>query len=142
MKNDPPSQLTGLVLPRGLCPTIGVENGRDVTDGVALFFQSIKVFQPATPYPKGGSYRFVRFVDGEIVAGLQVMSRTGSGGEVANVYCREEWRRMGFASELLEAARARLGDLSFSDDRSADGAAWVRHIENDALAQPAPGRRP
>jgi ribosomal protein S18 acetylase RimI-like enzyme len=126
------TQLTGLILPRGMCPTIGREIGRNAQDGVALFFQSIRTFNRNASHPKGGSYRFVRVVDGEIVAGLQVMSRTGKDGTVANVYCHPEWRRRGLATELLDAARNTFESLEFSTDRSNDGEAWVAHHESGA----------
>lgn len=104
---------------------IGKEVGKEVRDGVALFFQSRRTFNPNYPYAKGGSYRFVRFVDGQIVAGLQVMSLSGRDGIVANVYCHPEWRRKGYATELLEAAREVFEAIEFDDDRSNDGQAWV-----------------
>ncbi|MBY3158351.1 GNAT family N-acetyltransferase [Rhizobium laguerreae] len=119
------TQLTGLILPRGESPMIGKEVGKEVRDGVALFFQSRRTFNPAYPYAKGGSYRFVRFVDGQIVAGLQVMSLSGQQGIVANVYCHPDWRRKGHATELLGVAREVFEAIAFDDDRSTDGEAWV-----------------
>lgn len=121
------SQLTGLILPRGEAPAIGKETGKNVHDGISLFFQSMRTFMPNSPFPRGGSYRFVRFVGGEIVAGLQVMSRTGESGFVANVYCHPDWRRRGYATELLEEARRTFFEIEFSEDRSSDGQAWVNY---------------
>lgn len=43
------TQLTGLILPRGESPMIGKEVGREVRDGVALFFQSRRTFNPNYP---------------------------------------------------------------------------------------------
>jgi GNAT superfamily N-acetyltransferase len=128
------TQLTGLILPRGESPMIGDEVGKNVRDGVTLFFQSIRTFNRNWPHPKGGSYRFVRFVDGEIVAGLQVMSRTGESGTVANAYCHPDWRRKGMATELLEAATHAFDELELSEDRSLDGQAWVSSFKEDAPA--------
>lgn len=123
--NETTTQLTGLILPRGESPMIGREVGRDVRDGVSLFFQSRRTFNPNYPYPKGGSYRFVRCVNGKIVAGLQVMSLSGEKGIVANVYCHPDWRRKGHATELLVAAKEVFETIEFDDDQSPDGQAWV-----------------
>jgi GNAT superfamily N-acetyltransferase len=120
------TQLTGLILPKGESPMIGEEKRREVDDGVALFFQSRQTFNKNYPHPKGGSYRFVRFVAGQIVAGLQVMSLSGHEGIVANVYCHPDWRRKGYATELLEAAKNVFEAIEFDDDQSLDGQAWVQ----------------
>lgn len=136
------TQLTGLILPRGMCPTIGDEVGKSVLDGVTLFFQSVRTFNRNSPNPKGGSYRFVRFVDGKIVAGLQVMSRTGEVGTVANVYCHPDWRRKGMATELLEEARRTFDALEFSEDRSADGKAWIVLLQEDTPAESGSSQYP
>jgi hypothetical protein len=90
MADDQATQLTGLVLPCGQCPTIGPETSKRLTPDIMLYFHSVRTFRPHAPHKKGGSYRFVRTVNGQIVAGLQVMSQTGAGGTVANIYCRPE----------------------------------------------------
>jgi hypothetical protein len=125
-------QLTGLLLPRSQCPSIGKEVGKNIHDGITVFFQSICLYQPNSPYPKGGSYRFIRVIDGEIVAGMQVMSETGRDGTVANVYCAENWRRHGFATELFLNAQTLLGDIEVSSDLSEDGRAWMTSLDIQA----------
>lgn len=125
MTHPAETQLTGLVLPRGRCQTIGPEAERRLGPDLLLFHQSNRTFRPRDPHPRGGSYRLVRLDGGRIVAGLQVMSPTGRDGVVANVFCRPEDRRRGHASALLAAARSLFADLTLSEDRSPDGAAWA-----------------
>ncbi len=52
-----------------------------------------------------GSTRYLRYEDGEIVAGLQVVSRDGKEAMIANVYTRPEHRGRGLASTLVAQAR-------------------------------------
>lgn len=134
--DERPTQLTGMVLPKSLNPMIGAEKGEWVPNGVSVFFQPTRLFNRSFEHPRGGSYRFVKTIKGNIVAGMQVMSRTGKGGVVANVYCLPAFRRQGHSSELLAVARERLGKVEFSDDRSFEGNAWVVAQETTA-----PGRQ-
>lgn len=129
------AQLTGLVLPLGRCPTIGPERGFMIRDGITVFFQSLLRSNPVSPHPKGGSYRFVRIVDWRIVAGMQVMSKTGLGGTVVNIYCRPEWRRHGHMTDLLTAAQDTLGEVGFSQDLTSDGVAWISSLDDDPFAE-------
>jgi GNAT superfamily N-acetyltransferase len=136
------TQLTGLILPCGECPTIGPEKSKNLGGGVTLFFQSIRTFNPSYRHKAGGSYRFTKSLDGVTVAGLQVMSRIGGEGIGAKVYCHPEWRRKGMASELLRAARGIFPVLDFSDDQSPDGQAWLAADQDSVLARAAPPVRP
>jgi ribosomal protein S18 acetylase RimI-like enzyme len=52
-----------------------------------------------------GSTRYLKYDDGNIVAGLQVVSRDSKEALIANVYTRPEYRRRGLASALIDAAR-------------------------------------
>ncbi len=52
-----------------------------------------------------GSYRFVYRKDGMIVSGLQVVSRDGKNGVIANVYTLPDYQRQGLARQLLNTAR-------------------------------------
>lgn len=118
-------QLEFYIRPKGRCPLIGEEVGKDVRDGISLFFQSVRTFNPAASHPKGGSYRFVQFIDGQIVAALQVISQTGESGTVANVYCDPNFRRRGHTTALLERAREQFEPLELSTDQTPDGRAWT-----------------
>jgi len=129
------AQLTGLVLPLGQCPTIGPESGHMIPNGVTLFFQSVQHTNPLSLHPKGGSYRFVRVINRQIIAGMQVMSPAGKGGTVTNIYCRPEWRRRGHMTELLVAAQNTLGEVGFSMDLTSDGVAWISSLDEDLFAE-------
>jgi GNAT superfamily N-acetyltransferase len=129
-------QLEPYIFPKGECSLIGPEVGKEVRDGIAIFFQSRRTFNPASPHPKGGSYRFVQFVEGQIVAGLQVMSLTGDDGLVANVYCRPEHRRRGYAAGLLERAKEQFTTITLSEDQTVDGKAWTESLTQGFGSKP------
>lgn len=84
-----------LLAPRGGYPGVGPERGpsRPPANGIARYVD---------PF---GSHRYVRYVAGEPVAGLQVMSRDGRQATIANVYTAPGERRRGHASVLLARAR-------------------------------------
>ena len=86
-------QLHFLLLPPGQYPGVGRETGQPVTDGIALYEGEF------------GSRRYVYFVAGAPVSGLQVVSKTRTDALVSNVYTRPDLRRHGFASRLLSAAK-------------------------------------
>ncbi len=52
-----------------------------------------------------GSTRYLKHENGEIVSGLQVVSRDGREAMIANVYTRPEHRGRGLASILIDRAR-------------------------------------
>jgi hypothetical protein len=132
------TQLTGLIAPLGQNPMIGPETGKETENGIALFFQSVTIFNASASNPHGGSYRFVRFVGGKAVAGIQVMSLDGKEGVLANAYCAPEFRRMGFTTELAKEARRRFAKLAFSEDRSSDGYLWVQSVQDDQESNSRP----
>lgn len=80
-----------------------------------------------------GSYRYVRYIEGKPVAALQIMSKDGRRGTIANVYTLPEYRRKGIARELLERARRGFESLSHSRDLSTLGALWKGGVENTGL---------
>ncbi|NBT57356.1 N-acetyltransferase [bacterium] len=102
-----------LLAPAGEVPQIGPEKqvGR-TTDG------SVKFLSP------NGSHRYVRYVAGKPVSALQVVSRDGMNGHVANVYTLPEYRKQGFAKELLDRARQGFESITHSKDLSTLGAIW------------------
>lgn len=107
--------LKRLVYPPGQWLSFMRESGKPVHNGIALF------------KTKTGSYRWVKYVNGVGVAGLQVMSDDkGKTGVVANVYTDPKYRRQGHATELVIAASKVIGKLMPSEDQSESGAKFGR----------------
>lgn len=76
-----------------------------------------------------GSHRFIGFVDGEAVAGIQVVKGARS-SVVANVYTVPYLRGRGMASALLRAARRRLGKIAHSQHLTESGARFAARRGN------------
>jgi ribosomal protein S18 acetylase RimI-like enzyme len=78
-----------------------------------------------------GSHRFVKHdASGNRIAAIQVVSREKGNGHVANAYTHPDHRRAGHGSELIgHAKRMFKKKLSFSDDRSGDGQAFVKNVD-------------
>lgn len=72
-----------------------------------------------------GSYRYIAFDGTTPVSAVQIMSRDGIEGVIANVYTAPNYRRHGWATRLLDIARRRFRVLSHSTDLSPAGAAWA-----------------
>lgn len=81
---------------------------------------------------KFGSHRFVKHDgQGNAISAIQVMSKDKGHGHVANAYTHKDHRRQGHGSELIQHAKKNFKkSLTFSDDRSGDGAAFVSKHEN------------
>lgn len=112
--------LSTLLADRGRYPGVGVEAGRAVRDGIALY---------RDPY---GSFRYVLYDAGEPVGGLQVMSSDGKHAVIANVYVVPSRRRHGVASALLERARRDFKSVRHADDQhlSEAGRAFAQAVPN------------
>lgn len=114
--NEP--DLSYLLAPAGGTKQIGPEkqigNARD---------GSIKFLSPH------GSYRYVRYVDGKPVSALQIVSSDGRNGQVANVYTLPEYRKQGFARELLDRAKQGFESITHSKDLSSLGAIWKQRVD-------------
>jgi len=80
---------------------------------------------------KYGSHRFVKHDGkGNALSAIQVMSREKGKGHVANAYTHPEHRRKGHGTELIGHIKKTFNKhLSFSDDRSDDGKAFVSKVE-------------
>lgn len=72
-----------------------------------------------------GSYRYVAFDGDTPVSAVQIMSRDGREGVIANVYTAPNYRRHGWATRLLDIARRRFSVIHHSTDLSPAGAAWA-----------------
>ena len=98
--------------PSGLS-AIGPEQGTPVRDGIVLFKSKYT-----------GSWRYVLYVEGEIVSALQVMTKDGETGVVAHAYTHPDFRRRGLATMLVQKAQQDLA-LTHSADLSEDAKAWI-----------------
>ena len=107
----------------GKFPLVGPERGKKVHDGISKYVAP------------GGSYRYVRYIDGVAVAALQVMSRDGKAGQAANVYTHPEFRRKGYASELWRKAQRDFKTLvqAPESDRSQAGMAWSHAVRSGSM---------
>jgi ribosomal protein S18 acetylase RimI-like enzyme len=94
---------------------------------------TVSVF--TSPY---GSYRFVKFKDGEPVAAMQVVSQDKRGnkaGYICNMYALSGYRRMGIGFELYAHAKQLFkGGLTFSNDLSNQGKAFVKGVGGKTAA--------
>lgn len=116
--------LAATILPpghRGL--GVGRESGRLRRDGVS---------RHDDPH---GSTRYLYSAEGQIVSGLQVVSRDGRTAVVANVYTRPDYRNLGLASRLLARARRDFSRVDHAEEShlSSAGVAW-----RDAVEGPGP----
>lgn len=110
--------LKTLLLKSGCNPLIGPEVR-------AILSENIELMES-----RDGSYRYIFQENGEILSGIQVMSRDGQNGVLVNAFTAPEARRRGLASKLIEAAKSRFSSLEYSEERSIDGAALVESLED------------
>jgi ribosomal protein S18 acetylase RimI-like enzyme len=113
--------LAYLLGPAGSIPQIGPE--RQVGDPS---HGSVKFLSPH------GSYRYVQYVDGKPASALQIVSRDGINGQVANVYTLPEYRKQGLARGLLDRARRGFESITHSKDLSSLGAIWKGKVQESA----------
>jgi ribosomal protein S18 acetylase RimI-like enzyme len=79
---------------------------------------------------KFGSHRFVKHDGhGNNLAAIQVMSKEKGKGHVANAYTHKDHRRMGHGKELMGHIQKKFKHLTYSDDRSGDGEAFVHGVQ-------------
>lgn len=113
--------LAYLLGPAGSIPQIGPEKQvGDPSHG------SVKFLSPH------GSYRYVQYVDEKPASALQVVSRDGIKGQVANVYTLPEYRKQGLARGLLDRARKGFESITHSKDLSSLGAIWKGKVRESA----------
>jgi predicted GNAT family acetyltransferase len=109
----------------GQVPGIGPEKGRKLLDGIAKF---------VSPY---GSFRYVAYVGGQAVSALQVVSKDKKTAVIANVFTVTEFRKQGWAAQLLQKARRDFKVVGHAKDDhvSEDGKAW-RDKVHAAMTKP------
>src|SRR5574341_391879 len=108
--------LEAYLSPRGEVPGIGSERGATKVSGISRY---------VSPH---GSYRYVLRESGEAVAALQIVSRDGLRGKIANVYVVPNARRRGLATRLLRHAQSAFSVIEHADPehRSTEAEAWIK----------------
>ncbi len=93
---------------------VGPEQGEPVSDGITKYID---------PY---GSNRYVYYIQGQAVAGIQVMW-DGEQAKVAGVYTHPDFRHQQAATKLFDFAREDFPDLVHSprDELSDDARGWA-----------------
>ena len=115
-----------LLSPPGETAQIGDEKGRAPRPGENA------ILRYRTDH---GSYRYVKVVDGQIIAGLQVMSRDILRGKepaiakIANVYTHPDFRRQGHAADLLAKAKTFFDKVLHSKDLTSIGSRWKSGVD-------------
>ena len=131
MKESGKNDLEFLLSPPGEAIQIGDEKGRSPREG------ENNILRYRTD---NGSYRYVMVVDGQIVSGLQVMSRDLLRGKepaiatIANVYTHPDYRKQGLASKLLAKARKDFDEVKHSRDLTSAGSRWKSSVEGVNIA--------
>lgn len=92
---------------------VGDEDGEKSDNGIAVYKDSF------------GSYRYVYYISGEAVAGLQVVTRDGKNGQIANVYTKPDQRRKGHATQLLNRASEDFDRIVHSNDLNDMSEKWI-----------------
>ncbi|MHA2279757.1 MAG: hypothetical protein ACXAC5_02520 [Promethearchaeota archaeon] len=94
-----------LLAPPGEYPGVGQEQGQPVHDGIARYVDEF------------GSYRYVYYVNGNPVSGLQVVSRDGKTATIANVFTLLLERRQKYATMLLAQAQQDFEVVEHAKDK-------------------------
>lgn len=81
-----------------------------------------------------GSHRFIFVENGQTLSAIQIMSKDGEKGVLTNAFTVPGARRRGLALQLVKMAKSHFLDLEYSQERSAQGAAWVEHLESEDLS--------
>lgn len=95
----------------GTVPGIGSERGKKPTSGIGRY---------KSPH---GSVRYVWYEHGEPLAALQVVTRDGQHGTIANVYTVPTHRREGLAGALLGRARRDFKEVVHAEEGHLSSAA-------------------
>ena len=99
-------------------PAIGEEKGKKVDNGISKYTS------------ENGSYRYVKYLDGIPLAVLQIVSRDGIHGQVANVYTVPKSRRKGFSKKLLSRAQEDFTTIGHSNFLSISGKGFKQYAES------------
>lgn len=110
-KEDPSLMLT--LAPPGKNHGIGPESGKPLENGIG---------KHVSPH---GSTRYLKYENGSIVGGLQVVHAAGRKPQLANAYVLSTHRRRGIANALLKRAKADHGDIARANYESEDAKRWL-----------------
>lgn len=97
-------------------PAIGIEYGKKVNNGISKYVSQF------------GSYRYIKYIDGNPISVLQIMSKDGINGSVSNVYTKPEYRKRGYSKELWERAKQDFKTISHSEFLSESGKAFKQSV--------------
>lgn len=113
--------LSNYLATKGRVSEIGPERGpsRMPENGIVLFRSS------------HGSWRYLLFEDGQPVSVLQIVSRDGKHGQIANVFTAPERRRRGLAERLLKRAHEDFEVIVHSTHLSGSGRRWKEKVSRD-----------
>ena len=109
--------LIDLLAPAGKSAAIGQEKGEIKPNGISRLVSAY------------GSTRYVFSENGKPLSVLQIMSRDGEHGVIANVYTVPEARRRHLAFALITMAKRDFKTIEHNDDLTHDGAAWASAVE-------------
>ena len=101
-----------LLAPPRQYPGVGNERGEPVYDGIARYDDEF------------GSSRYVYYVSGQAVSGLQVVSRDGSNALIANVFTDPNFRHQRYATLLLEQANQDFNRVEHSQYMNEHSEGW------------------
>ena len=79
---------------------------------------------------KEGSYRYLYVMNGEIIGAVQLVAWDKGAPVITNAYVQPVFRLTNIARYLIGIARRDFPNAVFSIDRSEDGEALVKGIEN------------
>lgn len=113
--------LSRILKPKGEFEGVGVESGTVKPNGISKLKSEY------------GSHRYVYTKDGEIISALQVVSKDGKAGTVANVYTKPSERMQGVAKSLYNQAKADFKELKHSEDLTASGVKFKESVEAHPL---------
>lgn len=119
------ANLSQLLSNPGDYPGVGNERGNPVYNGIAIYADEF------------GSTRYVYYVSGVPVSGLQVVSRDGENAVIANVFTLPEYRRQKFATMLLNQAKQDFKSVIHSKNIEEPGKKW-RDADPDAKPMALP----
>ncbi len=108
-------ELKYLLNDKGAIDFIGHEIGKKQKNGISVYKTD------------NGSYRYVKYENEIPLSAIQIMSKDGKKGEIANVYTVPKLRQKGYATELLNKAKQDFENIKHSElDKSQLGELFAK----------------